>query len=104
MTHRLLVQYGTPADPGAFDQYYRDVHTPLAQKLPGLVRLDVGRPQSLDGSEAPYLVAALDFESAEAFGAAMQSPEGAATASDVPKFATGGVSMSHFPVQDVTSA
>lgn len=103
MTHRLLVQYGRPSDPAAFDQHYRDVHVPIAQKIPGLVRFDIGHPNPLDGDAAPYLVAVLDFESAEAFGAGMQSPEGTAAAGDVPNFASGGVSMSHYDVRDVTS-
>jgi hypothetical protein len=48
-------------------------------------------------------VAELDFESEEAFGAGMQSPEGAAAAGDVPDCATGGASTSHLDVDDVTS-
>ena len=39
MVHRLVVSYGQPDDPAAFDAYYRDTHTPLATSLPGLVRL-----------------------------------------------------------------
>ena len=100
MTHRLLVQYGRPTDPAEFDRYYRDVHTPLALTLPGLRSLSVGRPSSLDGSDAPYLVAMLDFESAEAMGTALQSPEGGTTAADLPNFASGGVSLSHFAVEE----
>ncbi|ADB74543.1 EthD family reductase [Geodermatophilus obscurus] len=103
MTHRLLVQYGRPTDPAAFDQHYRDVHVPLAQKIPGVVRFDIGHASPLDGDAAPYLVAMLDFESAEAFAAGMQSAEGAAAAGDVPNFATGGASMSHYDVEDFTA-
>ena len=102
MTHRLLVQYGQPADPTAFDQHYRDVHIPLARKIPGVVRFSIAHPSPVGGGPAPYLVAELDFESEEAFGAGMKSPEGAAAAGDVPNFATGGASMSHFDVEDVT--
>ena len=80
MTHRLLVQYGRPTDPSAFDQHYREVHVPLARKIPGVVRMDIGHAEALDGEAAPYLVAVLDFASAEAFAAGMQSPEGAAAA------------------------
>ena len=38
MRHRVLIQYGRPADPEAFELYYRDVHVPLARRIPGLVR------------------------------------------------------------------
>lgn len=103
MTHRLLVQYGLPSDPAAFDQHYRDIHIPLARKIPGVVRFDIGHALSLDSEAAPYLVATLDFESAEAFAAGMQSPEGQAAAGDVPNFATGGVRMAHYDAEDCTT-
>jgi uncharacterized protein (TIGR02118 family) len=65
--------------------------------------MDIGHAEALDGEAAPYLVAVLDFASAEAFAAGMQSPEGAAAAGDVPTFATGGASMSHYDVDDLTA-
>jgi uncharacterized protein (TIGR02118 family) len=99
VTHRLVVQYGRPTDPDAFDKHYREVHAPLAQKIPGLVSFTVGRPASLDGSEAPYLVAELDFESAEAMGAGMGTPEGSAAGADMANFASGGATMIHFDVE-----
>jgi uncharacterized protein (TIGR02118 family) len=103
VVHRLIVQYGQPTDPAAFDQHYRDVHAGLAQAIPGLVRFTVGHARSLDPSTpAPYLVAELDFESAEAMGKAMGSSAGAAAAADVPTFASGGASMSSFDVEDVS--
>ena len=101
MTHRLLVQYGRPTDPAAFDRHYREVHVPLARAIPGVVRFEIGHPDPLGEDPAPYLVAFLDFASAEAFAAGMQSPEGAAAAGDVPNFATGGATLSHYEVDDV---
>jgi uncharacterized protein (TIGR02118 family) len=35
---RFLVLYDQPEDPEAFDRHYREVHIPLAKKLPGLRR------------------------------------------------------------------
>jgi uncharacterized protein (TIGR02118 family) len=102
MVHRLVVSYGQPDDPAAFDTYYRDTHTPLATKMPGLVRLTVGKPQALDPSQpAPYLVAELDFDSEQAMGAAFGSEEGKAAAGDVANFATGGATMTHYEVNEV---
>ena len=99
--HRLMVSYGQPTDPAAFDAHYRDTHAPLALKMPGLVRFTYGHPQAMDpSSPAPYLVAELDFESEQAMGEAFGSPEGVATAGDVPTFATGGATMAHFRVQE----
>jgi uncharacterized protein (TIGR02118 family) len=102
MVHRLVVSYGQPDDPAAFDAYYRDTHTPIAVKMPGLVRLTIGSPQALDPSQpAPYLVAELDFESEQAMGAAFGSEEGKAAAGDVANFATGGATMTHYEVREI---
>ena len=100
MVHRLVVSYGQPADPEAFDSYYRATHTPLALKQPGLVRLTIGRPVSLDAAQpAPYLVAELDFDSEQAMAESMSSPEGRAAGADLANFASGGASIMHFDVQ-----
>ena len=100
MVHRLVVSYGQPDDPAAFDAYYRETHTPLALAQPGLLRLSFGHPKSLNpAQEAPYLVAELDFESEEAMGQTLSSPEGRAAGKDVANFATGGVTFVHFDVQ-----
>ena len=105
MVHRLVVSYGQPDDPAAFDAYYRDTHIPLATKLPALVRYTLGHPQPLDPSQpAPYLVAELDFESAEAMAAGMGSEAGRAAGVDVATFATGGASMASFDLDDVSPA
>ena len=105
MVHRLVVEYGQPTDPAAFDRHYRDVHIGLAQAIPGLQRFTVGHGAPLDPTQPhPYLVAELDFESAEAMGAGMTSAAGAAAGADVANFATGGATMVSFDVEDVTSS
>jgi uncharacterized protein (TIGR02118 family) len=105
MVHRLIVQYGQPSDPAAFDRHYREVHVGLAQAIPGVLRFDIGHPQSLDPSTpAPYLVAQLDFESAEALGAGMNSEAGKAAGADVATFATGGATMASYDVEDLSPA
>jgi len=102
MVHRLVVSYGQPDDPAAFDAHYRDTHTPLATRMPGLVRYTVGSPQALDPAQpTPYLVAELDFDSEQAMGAAFASEEGRAAAGDVAGFATGGATMTHYEVTEV---
>jgi uncharacterized protein (TIGR02118 family) len=91
---KLIVLYGTPTDPAAFDAYYRDTHIPLAEKIPGVVRMEIARLAGLDGAPGPYhLQAELYFDSVEALQASMSSPEGAAAAADVANFATGGATM-----------
>ncbi|MCW2581870.1 MAG: Ethyl tert-butyl ether degradation EthD, partial [Klenkia sp.] len=92
--HRLLISYGEPADPGAFDAHYRDIHAPLAGRMPGLVSYTYGHGQSVDPAQStPYLLAELDFDSVEAMGSAFASTEGQAAAADVATFATGGATM-----------
>ncbi|MGY1710730.1 EthD family reductase [Geodermatophilus sp. SYSU D00758] len=104
MVHRVVVSYGQPEDPGAFDEYYRDTHVPLAVEMPGLVRFTVGHAAALDPSQqVPYLVAELDFESEEAMGKAFASPEGQAAAADVANFATGGATIAHFEVRELNT-
>jgi uncharacterized protein (TIGR02118 family) len=101
VVHRLVVTYGQPQDPAAFDAYYRDTHTPLALQQPGVLRLTIGHPRSLDPSKpAPYLVAELDFESQQAMNETLASPEGRAAGKDIANFATGGVTFMHFEVDD----
>jgi uncharacterized protein (TIGR02118 family) len=100
MVHRLVVSYGTPEDAKAFDAYYRETHTPLALKQPGLVRLTFGHASSLDPNQpAPYLVAELDFDSEQAMVESLGSPEGRAAGQDLANFASGGVTFAHFDVQ-----
>jgi uncharacterized protein (TIGR02118 family) len=103
VVHRLIVQYGQPTDPAEFDRHYREVHVGLAQAIPGVQRFTIGHPRSLDPSTpAPYLVAELDFESAEALAAGMGSEAGRAAGADVATFATGGASLASFDVDDVS--
>ena len=103
MVHRLVVSYGQPTDPAAFDAYYRQTHAPLALQQPGLVRFTFGHSASLDPAQTgPYLVAELDFDSEEAMGVSMSSPEGRAAGRDIANFATGGATFVHFDVQQAS--
>jgi uncharacterized protein (TIGR02118 family) len=90
--HKLTVQYTDPADPAAFDAHYHEVHVPLAAKIPGLRRFTLSKPRGM-GAAAPYLVAELWFDDADALNAGLGSAEGAAAAADVQTFAVGSVVM-----------
>ena len=92
---KLVVAYGPPEDPAAFDQHYSETHAPMAKKIPNLQRFEAGKVLGTpDGSAAPYyLIAELSFDSPEQLEAAMQSPEGQETAADVGTFATGGATL-----------
>jgi uncharacterized protein (TIGR02118 family) len=92
---KLVVAYGAPDDPPAFEQYYASTHVPLVEKIPNLRRFEAGKVLGTpDGSPAPfYFMAELWFESAQDLEAAMGSAEGQAAGADVANFATGGATL-----------
>jgi uncharacterized protein (TIGR02118 family) len=103
MPAELVVLYKTPKDAAAFDKYYAETHIPLAKKLPGLKKYAVskGTVGTPGGPSAYHLVAILTFDSMADIQKAFGSPEGKATAADVPKFASGGVEMQMFETREV---
>jgi len=92
---KVFALYKAPADTAAFDRYYRDVHLPIAKKIPGLRGYEVTRGEiGMLGGRSPYhLIAVLTFDSMAAVQAALTSPEGQAAAADIGNFATGGVEI-----------
>lgn len=92
---RIVSLHGHPVDPAAFDRYYREVHTPLVQRIPGVRNIRFGRVVRMeDGSPAPfYLVSDVYFDNRQALDAAQGAPEMAAALADVPRFASGGVKI-----------
>ena len=92
---KLVVCYGAPEDPAAFDQYYADTHVPLVHKIPNLRRFEAGKVLGTpDGSAAPYyFLAELWFDSPQELEASMGSAEGQAAGADVPNFASGGATV-----------
>ena len=92
---QLVVSYGTPSDPAAFDRHYSEIHVPLARAIPGLLRFETSRGPVLtpDGPSGVYMIALLHFDTLGDIAAAFGSPEGQAAAADVPNFASGGASM-----------
>lgn len=103
MAAQVLVLYNAPADPAAFEQYYHGTHAPLAKRLPGLrsYTINKGVLASAAGDSPYYLVAVLSFDSMGAIQAALGSPEGQAAVADVPKFATGGVTILMYETQNL---
>lgn len=94
--HKIVVLYSAPTDPIAFEQYYRSVHLPLVEKMPGIrdIQFAIGL------QDAPYFAFfQASFESTEAFGAAMASTAGADVQQDVGNFATGGATVLAFPAE-----
>ena len=92
---KLVVAYGSPDDPDAFDRHYADTHIPLVHKIPNLRRFESGKVVGTpDGSPPPYYyLAELSFEDADALQESLGSPEGQAAAADVGNFASGGATV-----------
>ena len=89
----LIVSYGYPTDPAAFDAYYTSTHKELADLIPGVVRWRAGHCASLDDSRPEhYQVAILEFETMESLQAGLGSPQGQAAVADISNFASGGAS------------
>ena len=100
---RLLVLYGHPKDPQAFDKYYQEKHIEIAKRMKGLKKWTIGKVQGTPGGERPafYYVADLYMESREEFERLLVSPEGQAAVADVPNYATGGVTFLYTEVEEV---
>jgi len=78
----FLAVYETPADPGAFDRHYRQIHIPLLRRLPGLRRYTVSRDVAALHGEPYYLITELEWDTMDELRAAFATPEGRATAAD----------------------
>ena len=64
---KLVVMYGHPEDPAAFETYYSETHLPIAAKIKGLSRVEftkfIGTPDG--GKPSQYRMAELYFDSIE---------------------------------------
>ena len=92
---KVTVLYGHPASPEEFEKYYGSIHLPLAAKMKGVARIEltkfVAGPDG--GKPAFYRMAELYFTTQAQMEQSLGSVEGQATVADLPKFATGGVTV-----------
>jgi len=92
---KVTVLYGHPTSPDKFEKYYRSTHLPLAAKMKGVARIEltkfVAGPDG--GKPAFYRMAELYFTTQAQMEQSLGSAEGKATVADLPKFATGGVTV-----------
>ena len=80
----FVAMYSKPDDVEGFEQHYREVHVPIAQRWPGVratrgTRL-VSTPRG--GEPAYHLLFEADFDSDEEMAAALRSEAGAEAARD----------------------
>jgi uncharacterized protein (TIGR02118 family) len=93
---KLLILYGKPNDPSAFEDYYFSRHLPFAgERMPGVRGAETGRVvDALDQSEPEYYrFAALSYDSVDALREGIASEDGQAVLADLANFATGGATL-----------
>ncbi|MEO5776574.1 MAG: EthD family reductase [Flavobacterium sp.] len=74
----MTVIYKTPKDKDFFEKHYFEVHIPLANQLPGLLKYEIndGPIASITDHPEPYRIANLYFESLETMMTAFRSEIG----------------------------
>lgn len=93
---KLVAIYRKPESVEAFDRHYFNVHAPLAEKMPGLLKLEVNKIYGTPAGDSDlHLIAEMYFENKEALATALSSPEGRAAGKDLMGFAGKLVTM-HF--------
>ncbi len=98
---KLTALYKKPADPKEFDRYYKETHSPLANKMPGLRKTEVSKVLGTPFGESEYhLIANMYFDNIDSLKSAMSSDEGKAAAKDLKNFANGLVQMLICEIQE----
>ncbi len=93
---KLIILYGQPADPAAFEDYYLNRHIPYATThMPGVRGAENVRVISTaEGGPAPYYrVSQLSYDSVADLRAGIASDDGRSTIADLANFATGGATL-----------
>jgi uncharacterized protein (TIGR02118 family) len=99
---KLVVLYKKPQDVEAFDKRYFEEHLPIANKMPGLRKVEIAHMVGAPMGEAPYhLMAELYFDDMDSMKAALASPEGKETAKNIMSFAKDIISMMFAEVDKV---
>ncbi|RPI18623.1 MAG: EthD family reductase [Ignavibacteriae bacterium] len=91
---KLVALYRNPANAEEFEKHYTEVHMPLVEKIPGLLKTEVAMLKGFPGQEIKYFkVTEMYFESLDSLNAGMASAEGKASARDLMSFAKDYVEM-----------
>ena len=102
---KLVALYKKPANIEEFEDKYFNSHIPLANKMPGLKKVEISRMTGAPMGDAPYyLMAELYFDSMEDLNKAMSSEEGKASAKNLMSFAKDIVTMMFAEVDEKVPA
>ncbi|MCQ1994397.1 EthD family reductase [Arthrobacter sp. zg-Y1171] len=92
--HTLVVLFRQPRDPVAFRRHYRNVHLPLVRNIPGLRELRASEELRSAEEQPPYFALfEADFDDESAMQESLTTAEGQAANADIPRFATGGLTV-----------
>jgi uncharacterized protein (TIGR02118 family) len=73
---KLIVLYSNIKNPEKFDEHYRNVHIPLAEKIPGVRKIVVSKVRGIAvGTSSLYQVVEVYFDSMESLEKAAGSKE-----------------------------
>ncbi len=98
---KLIAIYKIPNDKNAFENHYKEVHTPITKKIPLMKEVRINKVfGGPTGKSDLHLIAELCFASKEDFKKAMGTPEAAASGKDLMSFAKDIVSV-HFAEEEV---
>jgi len=91
--YKASILYHRPADERAFDDYYWNVHVPIASRMKGIKRWTITKLEGAHpGADVPYyLLVELYADNRDDLFAILESAEGLQSADDVRTFADGAV-------------
>lgn len=91
---KIIAIYGVPKDTAEFERHYREVHTPLTKKMPGIEKFVVNRVLgSPQGKPSQYIIAEMIFKDKDTMEKAMASSEGRLSGKDAVQMGTGGITF-----------
>jgi uncharacterized protein (TIGR02118 family) len=93
---KLVILYGQPEDPAAFEDYYTNLHIPYAtEHMPNVIGAENLRVIGASDADAPpyYRVSWLAYETTSDLKAGIGSQHGRAVLADLENFATGGATI-----------
>src|SRR2546423_15656818 len=98
---KLVVLYGQPKNPAAFEKYYAETHIPIAAQIKDVRKIELSKVTGTpDGRAASfYRMAELSFDDPEHMNKVMATPEAQKTVADLANFATGGATVMGAEVQ-----
>lgn len=102
---KLVALYKKPENIEEFEDKYYNSHLPLANKMPGLKKVEISKMTGAPMGDAPYyMMAELYFESMSDLNTAMTSEEGKAAAKNLMGFAKDIVTMMFAEVDEKVPA